>query len=146
MLLDSADRALRARGCTLRIRTEAGRSLLTFKGPVTPGPMKLREEIETLAGDGDLLRRILAELGFHPWFRYQKYREEYGAEDAVIALDDTPIGTFVEIEGGEAAIDSLATVLGHGRQDYIVESYRGLFLSRRTRAGLIGSDMIFPDE
>ena len=31
------DETLRRRRCVLRIRTEAGKSLLTFKGPVQPG-------------------------------------------------------------------------------------------------------------
>ena len=39
-LLDTDDETLRRRGCALRIRTDSGKSLLTFKGPVQPGTMK----------------------------------------------------------------------------------------------------------
>src|SRR5207247_11364632 len=76
-LLDTEDESLRRRRCVLRIRTESGRSLLTFKGPVLPGSMKVRDEYETVIGDGEVVQRVLEELGLHVWFRYEKYREEY---------------------------------------------------------------------
>ncbi len=80
-LLDTADGFLRERGSVLRVRQESGTSLLTFKGPVQPSVMKLREELETAVGDGTLVLRLLEELGFRVWFRYQKYREEFALEN-----------------------------------------------------------------
>ena len=74
--------------------------------------MKLREELETVVGDGTLLLRVLEELGFHVWFRYQKYREEFALDDVIIAVDETPVGTFVEIEGSERGIATTAEALG----------------------------------
>src|SRR5215510_11961724 len=145
-LFDTDDETLRRRGCALRIRNDSGRSLLTFKGPVQPGPMKTREEHETVISDGDVLTHVLETLGMHVWFRYQKFREEFAAEDATIALDETPIGTFVEIEGGERAIELMARALGRTESDYVLDSYRGLFLQRRERLGLTGADMMFADE
>jgi adenylate cyclase class 2 len=94
-LLDDAQETLKRRRCVLRVRVESGRSLLTFKGPVQPSPMKLREEIETVVGDGETLLRCLEQLGYAVWFRYQKYREEYALTDVVIAIDETPVGVFV---------------------------------------------------
>jgi adenylate cyclase, class 2 len=142
-LLDTSDDALYQRRCVLRVRSECGRSLLTFKGPVQPGPMKLREEHETVAADGNTLLRILEELGLHIWFRYEKYREEFSAEDVVIAIDETPVGTFVEIEGGEAHIQVTASALGKTTADYITDSYRTLFLQHRAAHGLPNGDMVF---
>ena len=55
-----------------------------------------------------MLQKILEELGLHVWFRYEKYREEFSADDVVIAVDETPVGMFVEIEGGEDAIHETA--------------------------------------
>jgi adenylate cyclase class 2 len=108
--------------------------------------MMTREEHETVVSDGDVLTRVLESVGLHVWFRYQKFREEFAAEDATIALDETPIGTFVEIEGGERAIESMARALGRKESDYVLDSYRGLFLQRRERLGLTGADMMFADE
>jgi len=145
-LFDTSDESLRRTGCALRVRSESGRSLLTFKGPVQASRMKTREEHETVVSDGDVLTRVLESLGLHVWFRCQKFREEFAAEDATIALDETPIGTFVEIEGGERAIQFLARALGRSESDYVLDSYRGLFLQRRERLGLTGADMMFADE
>ena len=101
-LLDTPDDQLRRRRCVLRVRLECGKTLLTFKGPVQPSPVKLREEIETVIGDGETMLRCLDALGYAVWFRYQKYREEFTLEDVIVALDETPIGVFVEVEGSEA--------------------------------------------
>jgi len=142
-LFDTSDETLRQRGCALRVRSESGKSLITFKGPPQAGTMKLREEHETVVSDGDVLRKVFGELGFRPWFRYQKYREEFSAQDVTIAVDETPVGTFVEVEGGEAAIHAVAQALGRSSADFILDSYRSLFLKRREQYGLTGDDMVF---
>jgi adenylate cyclase class 2 len=142
-LLDSDDEALRRRRCVLRVRVEAGKSRITFKGPVQPSAMKLREELETVVGDGEVLLRVFAELGLHVWFRYEKYREEFAHEDVIVALDETPVGVFVEIEGSEQGIGAMAEALGRAPADYILDSYRGLFLQHRDALGLTGTDMVF---
>ncbi len=49
-LLDTDDEQLRRRRCVLRVRVENGKSRVTFKGPVQPSTMKVREEDETLVG------------------------------------------------------------------------------------------------
>lgn len=144
-LLDTDDERLRRSRCVLRVRTESGKSLLTFKGPVQPSQMKLREEVETVVADGLVILRVFEELGLHIWFRYQKYREEFSAEDVIIAIDETPIGTFVEIEGGEEAILSMTAALGRAPGDFLLDSYRSLFLRHRDAHGLEISDMLFAD-
>jgi adenylate cyclase class 2 len=144
-LLDTEDERLRRARSVLRIRTEGGKSLLTYKGPVLPGTVKIREEKETVVADGAVLREILQGLGLHVWFRYEKYREEFAAEDVVVAIDETPVGTFVEIEGGEAGIAAMAEALGCRPADYVLDSYRTLFLRYRDAAGLVAQDMLFAE-
>ena len=119
---------MRQRRSVLRVRQESGTSLLTFKGPVQPSAMKLREELETVVGDGTLMLRLLEELGFRVWFRYQKYREEFVLDDVIVAIDETPVGTYVEIEGGERGIAAATEALGRSPSDYLLDSYRGLFV------------------
>ena len=119
---------------------------MTFKGPVQPGTMKIRDEYETVVGDGEVLQRVLEELGLHVWFRYEKYREEYAAEDVTIALDETPVGTYVEIEGGEEGIQAMARALGRTAADFILDSYRGLFIQHREKFGFGNAHMVFREE
>jgi adenylate cyclase class 2 len=142
-LLDTEDEQLRRRRCVLRVRVENGKSRVTFKGPVQPSAMKVREELETLVGDGEVLMRVFSELGLHTWFRYEKYREEFSHEDVIVAIDETPVGVFVEIEGSENGIAAMAAALGRSADDYVVDSYRGLFLQHREEFGLTGPDMLF---
>jgi len=144
-LLDTADDRLHQRRCVLRVRLECGKTLLTFKGPVQMSDMKLREELETVVGDGLLLLRVLEELGFRVWFRYQKYREEFAYECVTVALDETPVGTFVEIEGSEDGIHQMAQALLRKPVDYVLDSYRGLFVKHCQEHGLPVTNMLFEE-
>ena len=144
VLFDTADQQLRQRGCALRIRFEDGAGVMTFKGPVLPGAMKLREEHESKVEDPEALRRVLEGLGYRPWFTYEKYREEYALSEVVAAVDETPVGTFVELEGKEPDILAASEVLGRTPADFILASYRALFLERRPVSESPANDMVFP--
>jgi adenylate cyclase class 2 len=140
LLLDDRRASLRSRGEALRLRRTPDGSLLTFKGPrQETGAIKSRPEVEVVVGDADLMLQILAALGFEPMFRYQKYRETWVSEGAEVVIDETPVGTFLEIEGTPQAIHRTAAALGFARRDYITESYAGLFLAAGGRG-----DMVFP--
>jgi adenylate cyclase class 2 len=142
-LFDTDDERLRRQRSTLRVRSEGGKALLTWKGPVIPAAIKIREEYETVVADGAALQTILEELGLHVWFRYEKYREEFTVDDVMIAVDETPVGVFVEIEGSEDAIHRTAAALGKSTADYITDSYRFIFLQHRDANGLDGPHMVF---
>lgn len=144
VVFDTADRALMARGEVLRVRVEDGSHWVTFKSPAPHPTVKLREEIETAVGDGALVITILARLGFEIAFRYEKYREEFALDDVVIAVDETPVGTFIEIEGTDAGIATTAAALGRGPLDFVLESYRALFVQSCLAGGLTPTDMVFP--
>jgi adenylate cyclase class 2 len=142
VIVDTADGALVSRGCALRVRDDDGDAYLTYKGAVVPGPLKVREELETSAASAECVLAILAALGYQPVFRYEKYREELAVPGALIAIDETPIGTFLEIEGLEDAIHEWAARLGFSPAEYITTSYRTLWVAAGGDAARAG-DMIF---
>lgn len=142
-LYDTPAGTLRSAGCALRLRRDGDEAIVTFKGPVEPGVMKVRPEFETGATDGDAMRRILEALGYQVAFRYQKYREEFGDASCVVAIDESPVGTFVELEGQGDHITAIATRLGFGPEHYLTASYYRLHQERGEARGL-GPDMLFP--
>ena len=81
--------------------------------------------------DASALEQILCEIGYHPIFRYEKFRTEYAKaqNSGKIMLDETPIGNFIEIEGSPRWIDRTAKVLGFSTADYITRSYGYLYLA-----------------
>ena len=144
-MFDSADLGLRKSGSMLRIRTVGGECVLTWKGPARKGRHKDREEIETAAGDARALASVLERLGFHPVFRYEKYRTEYrrAGQRGIAMLDETPIGTYLEVEGPARWIDAAARDLGYSPGDYITASYGALYLEHRGREPMATADMVF---
>jgi adenylate cyclase class 2 len=70
---------------------------------------------------------MFAVLGFRSTFRAQKYREEYAVSGARVAIDETPFGVFVEVEGTEVEIERVARLLGRTADDYCLDSYVALW-------------------
>ena len=146
VLFDDAKGTLVAEKKTLRVRHARGRSTLTFKGPPRfDGPIKRREEIEVDVADPDRLRTILERLGYVAKFRYEKRREELRWKECLVALDETPIGCFVEIEGEAEAIGEALSGLGLRAEDAARNSYAGLYREAREKDRLLPPDMLFPD-
>src|SRR3990172_6357296 len=69
LVFDSRQRALRRRGCLLRLRSVNRRHWLTFKGPaVASRRYKIRPEWETELRYPATARALLAALRFQPLF------------------------------------------------------------------------------
>jgi predicted adenylyl cyclase CyaB len=148
VLFDDVSRSLAARDHVLRLRVQSDhegrvvRCALTFKGPAhVDGGARVREEIEIDVGDPHRARLLLDRLGLRPVFRYQKRRRAYRLGGAVVALDDTPVGCYLEIEADAPTLDAVAARLGHSPTAYVTASYPQLWLERHgDRAG----DMLLP--
>jgi len=142
-LYDTEDGSLRARQCALRLRRDGDAARVTFKGRPEPGLMKVRPEFETSTGDAATTHAIFEALGYQIVFRYQKYREEFGDAACIIAIDETPVGVFVELEGQAERIVALASALGFTPAQYLTASYASLHGARGEALGL-GPHMLFP--
>ena len=56
------------------------------------------------------------------------------------AIDETPAGVFIELEGDEDAILKMAAGLERVPDDFILDSYRGIWVRAK---GPDAGDMIF---
>jgi adenylate cyclase, class 2 len=139
------------------------RYLLTFKSPpeslaigtVTRQPSsggryKVREETELVITDAAALQKIFEGLGLRGWFRYEKYRATYKfparlkwAHGLLVEVDETPIGTYVELEGPGEAIDRAARELGFSPSDYVLKNYLVLYLEECKKRGEQPTHMLF---
>ena len=147
VLYDTPDRRMRARTEILRIRSYAGRWLLTHKRLPDAGPgedtHKHRIETETEVSDGDALAQVFLSLGLVPAFRYEKWRTEWSDGQGHCVVDETPIGNFAELEGDAEWIDRSARHLAVDPADYITLSYGRLFDEWRERHHSRALDLTF---
>lgn len=131
VLYDTADRKMRGRTEILRIRKYAGKWTLTHKRLPDVGPgedaHKHRVETETEVSNGEALAEVFRSIGLVPAFRYEKWRSEWSDGQGHCVVDETPIGTFAELEGAAEWIDRTAARLGVARSEYLTLSYGRLF-------------------
>ena len=146
ILYDFPDGRLSKRDEALRLRRVGDDAWLTWKGPQHgSGRIKQRRELETLVEDGDAVEGILEALGACECFRYEKYRTSYRVDDAVLTLDETPMGAFMEIEAAPARITELAEKLGLDMADAISASYPRLYERFRLDTPDAPEFMVFPE-
>jgi adenylate cyclase, class 2 len=142
---DMAQQPLRSAKMLLRLRRVGDRNTLTWKGPPQSGPHKTRPELEVKFDPFDTMHQILGHLGYQTYFKYEKYRTEFGTSDGgTVTFDETPIGNFLELEGPGLWIDEMALRMGFSESDYILESYGTLYLSHCAKAGVQPLNMVFP--
>jgi adenylate cyclase, class 2 len=142
----------------------AGSAILTYKGPNPSNRIgsnrparsrfKIKEEVEVelcnMPGDpgeaASQMERILRALGLRPAFEYEKFRTTFvliGVRGVKVELDETPVGSFLELEGTETAIDRAAKRLGYSRQDYSTKSYGALYIEFCRTHGIHPRNMLF---
>lgn len=144
-IYDTDTSRLRQAGELLRLRAYGQDWLLTHKGRSTAAKHKTRTEHETQVVKGEEMHAILDALGFHPSFRYEKYRAEWTDGTGQLVIDRTPIGDLAELEGAPEWIDRMAKLLGISEADYMTESYAELFFRWKQRTGSPALNMTFDE-
>ena len=144
-LYDQPGSKLRLRGALLRLRKFGDQWTLTYKDKSGPQKSrhKSRREIETPVENGEAATRIFEQLGFEPSFRYEKFRSEWSDAAGHVVLDETPIGTYGEIEGPSKWIDATARMLGIAPGQYITLSYAELFAAWKRKTRSKATEMTF---
>ncbi len=143
-LLDFPDGRLSSSRCLLRIRCAKGLAFLTYKGPPrAEGIFKSREELETQIEDGALALQIFQRLGMRIRFRYQKYRREFIVDHVAVAVDETPVGCYSELEGSEEGIRKVARKMGIDESRFLRLSYYSLYVDYCRERGKAPEHMIF---
>ncbi|MGA8873669.1 MAG: class IV adenylate cyclase [Candidatus Acidiferrales bacterium] len=156
-LYDTPSADLRSRGRLLRLRIEtpapskllpggARCAILTSKAPVPESSRrsryKERLEREVAVESPTRWPSALRAIGLRPSFRYEKYRTTFRLPDLHLDLDETPIGTFLELEGSPHAIDRVARALGCAPGEYIQGTYWDLYAADCRRHGRKPTNML----
>jgi len=157
ILFDTPDSDFRRRGRLLRLRIETPassnllpgglrRAWITAKSRAeSTAPSRYKEKIEREAPVDparDWLPGLRA-IGFRPGFRYEKFRTNFRLGPLHLDLDETPVGTFLEIEGSPRQIDRIAQSLGFSPRDYIRGTYWDLYAADCRRRGRTPRNMLF---
>ncbi len=151
-IYDRSDGSLRTGGFGLRLRTvdvASGKpfpTTLTVKGPLLPGPLKERDELEVTVDNAETANQMLAMLGFTCILKYQKRRESWRFMRCNVELDEPPhVGLFVEIEGpDDGCIRAVQESLGLGSVSHTPQSYPHLLLAYCKSTGLATHDVRLP--
>jgi adenylate cyclase, class 2 len=155
-LYDTPNRDLRARREVLRIRQYGALCTVTHKrqadqhNPVDTTRYKVRIETETVIGEREALAEIFHQLGYNAVFVYEKYRTEWAQTinhtphaSAYLVIDETPIGTYAELEGPTDWIDRTLAQLGVDPAHCLTDSYGKLFLDWKQRTGSPAEHLTF---
>lgn len=132
----AADRGLRLR-VALNLETNKSEALLTHKGPVGHGPLKKRQETQTVLANPEAMAKILEQLGFMQWLKYQKRRQSWELDSCRVELDEIPhLGKFVEIEGpADEVVMKCREKLGLSSQTLIKASYVAMLTAHLQERG-----------
>ena len=160
-LFDTPSRDLLARREILRIRQYGTLCYVTHKRRASTSSddarYKVRIETETAVAEGSALAAVFEQIGYIPSFVYEKYRTVWShhiespnpsepvSQSHHLVVDETPIGTWAELEGPIDWIDRTLAELGIDRATCLTDSYGKLFLDWKQRTGSLSENLTFAE-
>jgi adenylate cyclase class 2 len=121
---DTHDNRLRVDHEVLRLR-QGTQVTLTYKRSTSA---EKRIEFELEIDDFQVARNLLEALGYRAIFIYEKYREMYTLDQAMVMLDELPFGFFCEVEGPSIeVVRQKVELLGLDWDKRVIHSYLDLF-------------------
>jgi adenylate cyclase, class 2 len=153
-IYDTPEGDFRRRGRLVRLRVERSNgghrtAKLTSKAPANQKERrsaprhKRRLESEVEVRDPNKTASMLKTIGLRPSFRYEKLRTRFRLHGLHLDLDETPVGTFLELEGRPAQIDHIARKLGYKPTDYICGTYWDIYAAYCRRQRRKPRNMVF---
>jgi len=120
---DFKDFSLKKKHITLRLRKEAGRTVLTFKKKIADARLKIREEREIEVSDFNTAKTILKLIGLKDFSGMKKERTSYALKDVKFEIEKylgnySFVPEFVEIESERKEIlKKYVKLLGFNPED-----------------------------
>ena len=120
---DFPDSSIKKNSCTLRLRREGPKSVLSLKKDIENREAKVREEHEIEVSDFSGMKYMLETIGLNVWLEMKKHRTSYefrGVHFEIDAYHDkfSYIPQFMEIEGHDVeTVYAYAELLGFTRND-----------------------------
>jgi len=143
---DDSQNSIAASDGLLRLRQDDACRLTLKRRPAVDDPdVKVYRELEVLVSDFQIMEYILADLGYHPARRYEKWRQTYTLNDTLLCMDTLPFGHFLEIEGDKSAIRQTAERLDLIWEKRILTNYLAIFDRLRKEARLPFDNPTFED-
>ncbi len=130
-------------GRVLRLRQDEAVRLTYKDGSQVIDGVFNRREIEFAVSDFDSAKQFIQALGYEVVFLYEKFRTTFELDGAHIMLDESPSGTFVEIEGAMETLKPIAKKLGLNWNAAVPASYHVLFKRVRESRRLNFRDLSF---
>ena len=141
---ETEDDQLLKNKCLLRLRQDR-QTILTFKSPPPENDdrFKVYHELEVGVSDFETMDAILHAIGYFRRQVYEKRRETWQLNDALLCLDAMPFGSFLEIEGRPETITQVIRDLGLSWQHRILANYLGMFDALKEKEGWTFFDVTF---
>jgi adenylate cyclase class IV len=133
--------ALLARDHVLRLRVSEGpqgrSAVLDCKGPTSIAEgYKVREELSTPCGDGDVMRDMLRHLGYVVIHEIDRDIEQYDVLGATCRIETYPrMDVLLEVEGDPPAIDAAIATLGLDRAEFTSDRLADFVARYEVRTG-----------